>query len=157
MERQADHADVTAYYSNSQKIGNAPNDPRMTLSTYCQKYTVCTKCSCPSIKFHSVSFYDQPFSRYMHKLVETWTCTEWPQNDLKHLTDKSYPVHTDYSAPSPKSHCFASLRPAVFEIQDYQNQKCTEWPQNDLSHLTVKRTPYTMNILPPVKFHSVSL
>ncbi len=28
-------------------------------------------------------------------------CTEWPQNYLKHFTDKSYLVHTEYSPPNP--------------------------------------------------------
>ena len=36
--------------------------------------------------------------------VENWKCTEWPQNDLKHLPDKSYPVLTAYSAMGPKFH-----------------------------------------------------
>ncbi len=31
--------------------------------------------------------YDQPFLRY--KAVENQKCTEWPQNDMKHLTLKS--------------------------------------------------------------------
>ena len=46
-----------------------------------------TEYSPPRPKFHSVSLYDQPFSRY--RFFENRKCTEWPQNDLKHLSVKN--------------------------------------------------------------------
>ena len=56
------------------KIGNAPNDPRMTLTTLLSKYPLYTECSPPRLKLYSISLYSQPFSRY--KLVENWKCTK---------------------------------------------------------------------------------
>ena len=70
------------------KIGNTPNDPRTTLTTYnCHKHPVYIESLPPRPKFHSVSLYELSFSRY--KVVESRKCTEWPQNDLNHLTFKS--------------------------------------------------------------------
>ncbi len=50
------------------KIGNAPNDPRMALSTQLSNVPVHTEYSPPRPKIHSVSLYGQSFSRY--KVVE---------------------------------------------------------------------------------------
>ncbi len=47
------------------KIGNTPNGSAITSSNYLHKYT---EYSPLRPKFHSVSLYDQPFSRY--KVVE---------------------------------------------------------------------------------------
>ncbi len=63
------------------KIRNPPNDLRMILST-CIHWILT-----PRPKFYPVSLYGQPFSR--NKLVENRKCTEWPENDIEHLTVKS--------------------------------------------------------------------
>ncbi len=111
----------------------------------CQRYPVYTVHSPPRPKCHSVSLYDKPFSRY--NVVENRKCTEWPQNDLKHLTVKStlYILNTH---PKVKISLRFALRPAVFEIQCCRKSEFTEWPQNDLNHLAIKSTLYTMNIHP---------
>ncbi len=58
------------------KTRNAPNDPRMTLTTSLSKVPspVYTEYSSPRPKCQSVSLYDKPFSRY--NVVENRKCTE---------------------------------------------------------------------------------
>ncbi len=53
----------------------------------CQKNPVYTEYSPPRSKLHSVSLYDQSFSKYSVAKNPKWT--EWPQNDLNYLTVKS--------------------------------------------------------------------
>ena len=61
--------------------------PECPWAVKCQKYPVYTEYSPPRPKFHYVSLYGQPFSRY--RFFENQKCTIWPQNDLKHLSVKS--------------------------------------------------------------------
>ena len=58
----------------------------------CQKYLAYIEYSPLRSEYHSVLFYEQPLSRYKI-VVENRKCTEWLQNDFKHLTVKST-LHT---------------------------------------------------------------
>ncbi len=58
--------------------------PEWPYALNCQKGPVYTEYSPLRPKFHSISLYDQPFSRY--RLFENRKCTELPQNDFKHLS-----------------------------------------------------------------------
>ncbi len=51
----------------------------------------------PSLKYHSIFLYDQPFSGY--KVVNKQKYTKWPQNDLEHLTAKKYPIYIKNQPP----------------------------------------------------------
>ena len=128
------------------KIENAPNDPKWPQSLNCQKYPVYTQYPPPRVKFHSVSLYDEPFSRY--KAVENPKCTKWPQNDLKNLTVKSTRIHWIFTPETQILLRFA-LRPAVFRdtrLSKIGNApKIVEWAH---SHLNVKSTMYTLNTHP---------
>ncbi len=85
---------------------------------------------------------DLPFSRY--RVTENWISTKCPQNDLKHLTDKSYPVHTEYSYQSPKFHPILLYDQAFSRYKIIKDRKCTEWPRNHRKYLSVKSTLYTL-------------
>ncbi len=128
--------------------------PEWSWALYCQKYPVFSKCWTQKPKFHSVSFYDQPFSRY--NVVENWKCTGWPQNDLKHLTDNSYPLHTKYSPEAQISLRFA-LQPTILQMlgcwKSEMNRMTPDWPYNPL---TVQSIPYTLNSHPEsqISLHS---
>ena len=101
-------------FSRYKKCWKAPNDLIPTLK---QKYLIYTK-NLPS--------------RYM--VVEKWNiqkCSQWPQNDVKHLTFQS--VVSTLSTPRPLAQ--SSVR-------------CTLWPQTDSKHLTVKRTLHTPSPCP---------
>ena len=71
------------------------------------------------------------------------------QNDLKHLTDKSYPIHTEYSAPRSKFQSVLLYMTSRFrDDKIMKNRKWTKWPRKDLNHLTVPcihwiTTPYS--------------
>ncbi len=70
------------------KIGNAPNDLEWPQALNRQKYPVYTEYTHLRFKFQfQVSLCDHPFSRY--KVVENHQCSEWTQNDHKHLTVQS--------------------------------------------------------------------
>ncbi len=90
------------------KIGNAPNDPRMTLNTSvvtvpCIHWIPTPKTQisihfalwpamfemqgCWKSEIDSVLLY-KPFSRY--NVFKNRKCTEWTENDLNHLTVQSY-------------------------------------------------------------------
>ena len=61
---------------------------------------VCVLSISLSIKFHLIFLDDQPFSRY--NVVDNQKCTsEWPQNDLEHLTVKRtlYILNTNLHRP----------------------------------------------------------
>ena len=45
------------------------------------------------------------------------------QSELKHLTDKSYAVHTEYSAPSPKFHSVSLYDQPFSRYKIKKNQK----------------------------------
>ncbi len=71
-----------------------------------------------SHKFHSVSLYDQPFSRYR----PFWDkYTEWPQSDLEPYKAKLPYICIIRVHDSQISLRFA-LRPALFEIQTILRQ-----------------------------------
>ncbi len=106
----------------SPKIENALNNLRMTLnislSNICCIHDKYVPLGC---KFWWVSLYNQTFSKYMYKLG-WWShkCTEWSQNNLKHLTENlavkiHVPLYTKYL---PLSHnCLFHSTTAVFKIQ----------------------------------------
>ena len=73
--------------------------PEWPQALNCQKHNVYTEYSSPRPKFHSVSLYDQPFWRY--KLAKYRKRTQWPQNDINHLIDKSkmYTLNTHPRGP----------------------------------------------------------
>ncbi len=93
-----------------------------------QNYPVYTEYSQPRRKFHSVSLYNQPFSRY--KFVENQKCTEWHQNHLNHLTVKStvYTLNTLYRGPN-----FTLFLSTISRFRDtiklVENRKYTERPR----------------------------
>ncbi len=55
--------------------------PELPYSLKCQKYPVYTEYSHPRPKFHSVSLYDEPFSRY--KVVENRNAPNDPRMTLR--------------------------------------------------------------------------
>ncbi len=74
------------------KIGTAPNDLRVTSRTELSKGHCIPWIFAPRPKFHSISLYDQPFSRAVFKsrfqACQISKMHRMTQNDLKHLTDK---------------------------------------------------------------------
>ncbi len=97
------------------------------------------------LNFQSVLLYDQPFSRY--RFFENRKCTEWPQNDLTHLSVKST-LYTLNTHPEAQISIRFALRQAIFEILACGKSECTEWPQNDLNHWSVISTLCTLNTRP---------
>ncbi len=81
-------------------------------------------------------------------VVKNRKCTEWPQNDFKHLTVKStlYTVNTHPQGPNCTPFC--STISQFLRYKDVENRKCTKWPQNDLKHLSVKIYLHTLNTYP---------
>ena len=124
------------------KIGNAPNDPEWPQVVNCQKYPAYTEYSHPRPKFHSVWLYDEPCLRY--KVDENRKCTQWPQNDLNHLSVKST-LSTLNTHPRAKISLFFTLWPAIFEIQGCRKSEMNPMTQNDLNHLSVTSTLSTLN------------
>ena len=96
------------------KIGNAPNDLRMTLNIYltCQTYPVYTEYVPPRPKFWSVSLYGQLILR--HKVVENWKCIEWPLSDLEQLS--KHPAYFEYFPPRARISLRFALRWLLFRI-----------------------------------------
>ncbi len=80
---------------------NAPKDPRMTLITEVSKSPVCTEYSPVSPKFHSVSLYDQPFSR--NRFFENRHESNDPIMTLNTKMSKVHCVHWILT-PRPKFH-----------------------------------------------------
>ncbi len=106
---------------------SAPNDPKTTLNT-------------------TSRFQDSRLSKIGNQ--KNWKCTEWPQNNLKHLTVKST-LYTLSAYPEAQILVRFALQPAVFQIQGSPNRRCgkwtpgtfsiwhllcTVWPQNDLKN-----------------------
>ncbi len=119
--------------------------PNWTWTLKSQKYPVNIKYVSLRPKCWSILLYDQRFSRY--RVAENQKCTEWPQIELDHLTDKSnlYALNT---YPCGPNFVRFALRPAVFEIQGCwksEISKCTEWPQIGFGMLRTKSTSYTLN------------
>ena len=52
----------------------------------------------------------------MYKVFENQQCTEWPQTELEHVTDKST-LYTLNTYPDAQILVRFALRPAVFKIQ----------------------------------------
>ena len=77
------------------------------------KYPVYAEYSSLMPKFNSVSLYDQPFSRC--NIVDNRKCTQWPQNDLKHLVSKVPCIHWILTPEVQISLGFA-LRSVFFQI-----------------------------------------
>ncbi len=113
------------------KIGNSPNDFRMTFEHWTVKGTrtlhtgsapreVHTQRS----KFYSTSLYDQPFLRYKTWKIEK--CTEWPQIDLEHLTVKKYPIYIKH--PWGPNLCPILLYDQPISRSVVKNLQSTEWP-----------------------------
>ena len=96
-------------------------------------YSICVT-SILEFKFHSVSLYDQPFSRY----TPFWDkCTEllrkWPWI----LQSRMCPIYVFVVSTSSKFHSVS-----LYD-QPLWSYRCTEWPQNDLEpYYKVKCTPY---------------
>ncbi len=65
----------------------------------------------PGFQFHSVSLIEKPFLRY--NVVKNRKCTQWPQNDLNHLTVQS--IYWTLTPEAQISLRFA-LRSLVFQI-----------------------------------------
>ncbi len=88
-----------------------------------------TRCLPSRPTFWSVSFYNQPFSRYIYtKLLQKKNrkYTEWLQSDIEDIMVKGamYTISTCHRAQILAP--FA-LHPAVFEIQSCRKSE-TEWP-----------------------------
>ena len=108
-----------------------PQNNLKHLQCICRKYPVYTEYSPPRTKFHSVSFYDQPFSRY--KVVENRKCTKWPQNDLNHLTVKStlYTLNANPQGPN-----FTPFRSTTSRFRDISLPQITNAPNDPRMTLT---------------------
>ncbi len=141
---------------------SALNDPKMTLNLQGQRSLIYVLIVSPSLKFHPIILYGQPFSRY--KVVDNLKMIpEWPWivncqkyipciyiiNDLKLiLKNKKYKIRYIYEVLTHEAQIFVrfALRPAVFKIQGYWKRKfrkCTEWPQTDFEILPVKSASHT--------------
>ena len=89
------------------KIGNAPNDPRLTLNTstvksslntmytpstctYLSALNLCLVWSMTSVSFE-ILFFFQIFSPVSQYRVESRKCVEWPQSDLEYLMCSKVP------------------------------------------------------------------
>ncbi len=118
----------------------------MTLSTLLSKVPCIHWTLTPEAQ---ISLCDQPFSRY--KLVEKWKPTEWPQDNLKHLNDKSlasYPVHTEYSASSPN---FTQFHSTTSRFRDTRLAKISNARNDPRMTLTTQlsKIPRLHRILTP--------
>ncbi len=101
------------------KIGKAPTDLRMTLNTSSQRYPVHANLPLRP-KFRSVSLYDQPFSRYMYKVLENQEIGN-TSNDLKMILNtqsQKYPVHTKHLPCRPN---FGSFHSKTSHFQDIRH------------------------------------
>ncbi len=65
-----------------------------------------------------------------------------------YLTDKSYPTHTEYSAPRSKFQSVLHYDQPFSRYKIIKNRNLTKWLRNDLKHLTVNSTLYTLNTHP---------
>ncbi len=106
--------------------------PEWPYALNCQKGPVYTEYSPPRPKFHSVSLYDQPYSRYKveNRKCTKWPennlthlkseCTEWPQNYLNHLSVKStlYTLNTHTRGPN-----FTPFRSTISRFRDTRLSK----------------------------------
>ncbi len=92
-----------------------------------------------SPNIHSVLLYDQPFSRY--KVVQSWKCTEWTQNDLEHLTVEN----TLYLLKRPK-----------FWSNSLYDQPFSRYNTNYNSPLTIMLPPHPKkkSNIKSLKFHN---
>ncbi len=115
------------------KIGNALNEPRITLNTKLSKISCIRQIlSTSRSKFVSILLYTSSHLRY--RLVTTRQCIEWPQNDLKQLNAKST-VYTHYLLISETQILVRfALRLTLFEIQGYRKSEMhwswmtPQWP-----------------------------
>ncbi len=84
------------------------------------------------------------------KIVENQKCTQWPHNDLNHLSVKS----TLYTLNAyPRGTNFTPFRSTTIRFRDTGFSEIrnapTKWPQNDLKHFkSVKSTLCTLNTHP---------
>ena len=100
---------ITATYEN--RVRHDPND------------------TVKSETIETVLLYDQPFSRY--KVVENRKCTEWPQNDLNHLTVERtlYTMNTTPQGPNFTPFRSTTRRFREARLSQIGNAPMTpEWP-----------------------------
>ena len=99
-----------------------------------------------------VRFALQPAVFLRNKVVKNWKYTEWPQDDLEHLTvkkKKKVPcIHWTFAPESQILNRFAVRASIRFRGKVVENRKCTEWPQTDFEHLTDKGVPVYTEHLP---------
>ena len=109
-----------------------------------------TEYSHPRPEFHTFLLYDQPFLRYRDTKIEIekskWT--QWPQNDLNHLSVKSTRCTLNTCPRGPNFILFRSMT-SRFRDTSFSKSKWTQWTQNDFNHLSVKNSPYIHWILEP--------
>ncbi len=101
-----------------------------------------TKYSPPRPQITFISLYDQPFSRY--RFFENRKFTEWPQNDLKHLSVKStlctlntHPRGPNITPFRSTTSCFWHIRlsitgnapndPRITLITEVSKVPCVHW------------------------------
>ncbi len=115
---------------------SAQNDPKMTLNITRSTLPYTFLLMSQSPKFHPIFLYTQPFSRY--KVVGIGKCTEWPQDDLEHLTVKStlYKLSTFPEAHLLHDHPFSKYK----VVKNRKNRKCTVtvdwlWNRNSQRYL----------------------
>ena len=132
-------------YLTLSKIGNAPNDLRLTLNTWCQKYPIYIKYLPRGANFGSFCsstsrFWDTSFSKIgnaVHRMASKWP---WTHNGQK------YPTCTKYLPPRPKVWSVSLYNQPFSRYKIVENRKCTEGPENYLEHLAVKSTLQTPDI-----------
>ncbi len=127
--------------------------PQNNLEHYKVKLPDICITSVPDSKFHSVSLYDQPFSRYR----PFWDkCTEWPQIDLEpHKVKLPYICIT--SVRDSQILVRFALWPALFEIQAILRQVHRMTPNWPWTLLGQRYTTYVLLVSPSPKFCSVLL
>ena len=128
------------------KHRTAPNNPRMTLITEMSKIPCVHWILTPEAQI-SLCFALRP-AVFKIQVFQKSKCTEWPQNDLKHLRVKSTLCTLNTNLWGPKFHSVSLYDQSFPRYRIFKNRKCAQWPQNDLNHWSVKCTLCTLNTHP---------
>ena len=124
--------------------------PNRTGTLNSQQYPVYTKDLPLRPKFWSVSLYDYSFPRY--RVIKNQKCTEWPQIEIEHLSQK-YTIYSKSSGAQIMV-CLA-LQQAVSEIQGRQKSEMHWMTPNWTGTLNSQKYPvYTKDLPPRPKFWS---
>ena len=137
------------------KIGNAPKDPRMTLTTSVSKVP-CVHWILAHEAQISLRFALRP-ANFEIQACQKRKCTQWPHDYLNHLRVKSTPCTLNTHPRGPNFNPFRSTT-SHFRDTGLSKIGMHRMTQNNLNHLSVKNyTIYTEYSLPRPKFHCFAL